>query len=357
MPASASRRPATQADVARAVGVSRTLVSFAFRGAPGVSEETRQAILDAAKRLGYRPNAAAADLARKRASAVGLHLLDLRNEVYADVFAGVREALAPTAHRIILGVAHTSDGVGESVGNGGTGGDEADLGPLIEARVGVVIAATLIDPDERVRALALDVPIVSVARRVEGVDSVYSDDEAGSRAATEHLLGLGHTRIAHVTGPYHEGMHARRRAYDAVMHDAGLPPRVVTAPGYSLAAGEAAARELLAGPDRPTAVVAHNDQLALGVRETALRRGLRVPEDLSLTGYDDSRTAGLAGIDLTSVDLGARALGLAAGRAALTRLAHPDAPAVDECSQPRLVVRGSTAPPRPADRGHRRPFM
>ncbi|WP_077488230.1 LacI family DNA-binding transcriptional regulator [Sinomonas mesophila] len=340
------RRPATQSDVARAVGVSRTLVSFAFRGAPGVSEETRRAILEAAKRLGYRPNVAAADLARKRASAVGLHLLDLRNEVYADIFAGVREALAPTAHRIILGVARSSDGVGGRGGeHGGTGGDEADLGPLIEARVGVVIAATLIDPDERVRELALDVPIVSVARRVEGVDSVYSDDAAGSRAATEHLLALGHTRIAHITGPYHEGMHARRRAFDAAMHDAGLPPRVVAAPGHSLAAGEEAARALLAGPERPTAVVAHNDQLALGVREVALGLGLRVPEDLSLTGYDDSRTAGLAGIGLTSVDLGAHALGVAAGMAALNRLAYPNAPAVDECSLPRLVVRGSTAPP------------
>ncbi|GAB4097873.1 LacI family DNA-binding transcriptional regulator [Sinomonas halotolerans] len=347
MPAADPRRPATQADVARAVGVSRTLVSFAFRGAPGVSEGTRQAILDAAKRLGYRPNAAAADLARKRASAIGLHLLDLSNEVYADIFAGVREALEPTGHRIILGVARPPGRPGEDgPGAGGPGEwDEADLGPLIEARVGVVIAATLIDPDERVRELARDVPIVSVARRIEGVDSVYSDDRAGSRAATEHLLALGHTRIAHVTGPYHEGRHERRQAYDAVMHDAGLAPRVVAAPGYSLSAGREAARVLLAGPDRPTAIVAHNDPLALGVREEALGLGLSVPEDLSLTGYDNSRTAGLTGIDLTSVDLGAHWLGVAAGTAALERLADPGAPAVDLCTQPRLILRGSTAPP------------
>lgn len=332
---SGPRRPATQADVAREVGVSRTLVSFAFRNAPGVSEETRQAIFEAAKRLGYRPNRIAADLARKHASAVGLHLLDLHNEVYADVFVGVREALEGSGSRIILSVA------------GGAAAESADaeVGPLLEARVGVVIAATMTGSDAAVREASRLVPIVNVSRRVEGVDSVYSDDGAGARAAVEHLLALGHTRILHVSGPWAEGRHERRVAYESLMHDAGLPPRVVTAPAYSLTAGQEAGLRFLAGQDRPTAVFAHNDQLALGVREAASALGLVVPQDLSLVGYDDSRIAGLAGIDLTSVDLHARELGHEAGAAALERLRLPAAPPVDRCTQPRLVLRASTAPP------------
>ncbi|WP_415856262.1 LacI family DNA-binding transcriptional regulator [Sinomonas sp. G460-2] len=319
--------------MARAVGVSRTLVSFAFRGTPGVSEETKQAILEAAKRLGYRPNAVAADLASKRPSAVGLYLLDLRNEVYVDIFSGVREALGQGRNRLILSVSHSTSGV-----------DESSVGSLIEARVGIIIAATLVDTDPEIQELARSVALVSVARRVDGVDSVYSDDGGGARAATEHLLALGHTRIAHVTGPRNESHEVRWRAYEATMRHAGLAPRVIFADDYTQAAAEKAAASLLRGPNRPTAVFAHNDELALGIREAAWKRGLAVPGDLSLVGYDNSRISRLHGIDLTSVDLRALELGRTAGTAALERLADPGAPVVDRRLESRLIVRSSTAP-------------
>lgn len=328
------RRSVTQEDVAREVGVSRTLVSFAFRGAPGVSNETRQAILEAAQRLGYRQNAAAADLARKQPSAVGLYLLDLRNEVYADVFHGVREAFGDTSNRLILSVSPTANSLGRGA-----------IDSLIEARVGIVIAATLLDTDADIRELAQIVPVVNVARRVEGLDSVYSNDPAGAETAVRHLLELGHTRIAHLTGPPHEGHQGRRRAYERVMADAGLPPRVVTAGDYTQEAAEKAVRPLLTAGNRPTAFFAHNDELAVGAREAAYRIGLGVPDDLSLVGYDNSRISRLHGIDLTSVDLHALDLGRSAGRVALERLADPLSPVVDLKSAPRLVIRGSTAPP------------
>lgn len=328
-------RPATQADVAREVGVSRTLVSFAFRGAAGVSDETKEAIFDAAKRLGYRHNAAAAALASKSRTAVGLYLLDLRNEVFSDVLNGVRLALPQARNRLILSVAR-------SIG----GEDQGAVDSLIEARVGIIIAATLLETDERVRELAQTVPVVSVTRRVEGVDSVYPDDRAGARAAVEHLLGLGHTRIAHLAGPPFDGHTVRQETYEQVMRDAGLSPRTVVAGDFTQEAGERAAAELLGGPGRPTAVFTHNDQFALGVREAAYGMGLTVPGDLSLVGYDDSRTARLHGIDLTSVDMHAVELGKIAGGVALERLSNPGAPIADRCVTPRLVVRGSTAPPR-----------
>lgn len=325
-------RPVTQEDVARAVGVSRTLVSFAFRGAPGVGAEMRQTILETAKQLGYRHNAVAADLASKHASAIGLFLLDLRNEVYADIFQGVREAVGEARHRLILSVSHSTGDV-----------DRGSVESLMEAQVGIIIAATLLDTDAQVRELAASVPIVNVTRRVAGIDSVYSDDWAGALAATEHLISLGHERIAHVTATPYEGQEERRQSYAAAMDSAGLTPEIVTADEYTQQAAERAAAVLLNREDRPTAVFAHNDEMALGVRETAYAAGLSVPQDLSIVGYDNSRISQLHGIGLTSVDLRARELGRAAGTAALKRLASPDAPTVDERSDPRLIVRNSTA--------------
>src|SRR5919205_1789018 len=223
-------RPATQADVAREVGVSRTLVSFAFRGTAGVSDETRQAIFDAAKRLGYRHNAAAAALASKSRTAVGLYLLDLRNEVYSDVLNGVRLALPQDGNRLILSVSRSIGGV-----------DPGAMDSLVEARVGIIIAAALLDPDERVRELARTTPVVSVTRRVEGVDSVYPDDAAGTRAAVGHLLELGHTRIAHLAGPPFEGHTVRQEVYGRIMHAAGLAPQTVMAAEFTQEAAERAA--------------------------------------------------------------------------------------------------------------------
>ena len=292
----------------------------------------RQTILEAATLLGYRHNAVAADLASKRASAIGLFLLDLRNEVYTDIFQGVREAVGEARNRLILSVSHSTGGI-----------DRGPVNSLIEARVGIIIAATFLDTDVRVRELAASVPVVNVTRRVAGVDSVYSDDWAGAAAATDHLISLGHARVAHMTATAYEGHEERRRSYAASMQNAGLTPEVVTADNYTQQAAERAAAILLNRQDRPTAVFAHNDEMALGVREAAYAAGFSVPRDLSIVGYDNSRISQLHGIDLTSVDLRARELGRTAGAAALNRLASPDAPTVDESSTPRLIVRNSTA--------------
>ena len=325
-------RPVTQDDVAQKVGVSRALVSLAFRGAPGVSEESRRTILETARVLGYRHNVIAADLATKTRSTIGLYLLDFRNEVYADVFRGVRDALERSGNRVILAVSDADEPT-----------DQHAVGSLIEARVGVIIAATLMLPDVEVRALAQSVPMVSVARKVPGVDCVYADDEAGAAAATSYLLDLGHRRIAHITGIEYEGHLLRRRAYEAAMSNAGMTPQTVVAHGYSQEAAERTARVILASADRPTAVFAHNDEMAFGVREAAHSLGLRIPEDLSLIGYDNSRVARLHGIDLTSVDQHARRLGQEAGAAALARMRRTDTPLLDARHKPDLVVRGSTA--------------
>lgn len=330
------KRAVTQSDVARHLGVSRTLVSFAMRGAPGVSEDMRRQILGAADALGYRRNVQAADLARKRPTAVGLHLVDLHNDVYTDVFSGVQEVLRANDFRLVISVNATPYGP-----------DPRALDPLFETQVGVIIAATLLDPDEPVRELNRLVPLVNVARSVSGVDSVHSDDVGGARLATEHLLELGHRNIAHLCGPAYEGHLERRAGYRETMLEHGLQPRMIEATGFGRADAAAVAMEVLASPpgQRPSAIFAHSDELALGVREAAAALGLSIPRHLSLVGYDNSRVAGLHGIELSTVDLHARELGRAAGQAAIERILYPDSPAIDRVLAPALVTRSSTGPP------------
>ncbi len=331
-----AKRAVTQSDVARHLGVSRTLVSFAMRGAPGVSEDMRQQILKTADMLGYRRNIQAADLARKRPTAVGLHLADLNNDVYADVFNGVQNVLRANGSRLVISVNPTPYYP-----------DPRALDPLFESQVGVIIAASLLDPDERVRELNRMVPLVNVTRSVPGVDSIHSDDISGGRLATEHLLELGHRKIAHLCGPAFEGHLDRRIGYRDTMLEHGLRPLVLEAAGFGRADAAAVALQVLSSPprQRPSAIFAHSDELALGVREAAASLGLSVPRDLSLVGYDNSRVAGLHGIELSSVDLHAYELGRAAGQAAIERILYPDSPAVDRVLAPTLVARSSTAAP------------
>ena len=144
-------RPVTQDDVAQKVGVSRALVSLAFRGAPGVSEESRRTILETGRLLGYRHNTIAADLAAKTRNTIGLYLLDFRNEVYADVFRGVRDALERKGNRVILAVSDADEPT-----------DQNAVGTLIEARVGVIIAATL---REGCKESTVSMPTTRPARR------------------------------------------------------------------------------------------------------------------------------------------------------------------------------------------------
>lgn len=336
--ASPGRAPAaTQEDVARELGISRTLVSLALRDRPGVSAPMRERILTTADRLGYRRNSLAAELAQRQRTAVGLHLLDAHNDVYATILSSVQEVVAPAGHRLVLAV------------NSPSGRDDPQpRNTLLEANVGVIISATSVATDDDVRALNATLPVVLVARRVEGVDSVYVEHDVGARAAVEHLAGLGHTRIAHLTGPSFEGHTQRRAGYLDAMGALGLAPEIATNPGFAREDAFEAARTLLNRParERPTAVFTHNDELALAVREAAAGLGLRVPGDLSVVGFDNSRAASLTGVDLTTVDIHGADLGRAAARVALLRLERPDAPVVQQGFTPSLVVRRSTAPPR-----------
>lgn len=326
----------TLEDVARDAGVSRALVSMAIRDVPGVNPRTRERILATAERLGYRPNRLASRLASRSTNAIGVFLLDLRQDVYADMFDGIREVTRGGKQHLVLAVG-TVDGQM----------DENALDSLIQSRVDVVIATGLLLPDERVRAFNAHTPIVSVARRIDGVDSVHSDNVLGAQLATQHLIDLGHRQIVFLANPQSDGYTGRQEGYVATMARAGLEPWIVGSQYSRRQAARDVAPLLAPSADRrPTAVFAHNDQAALGVLDAMATLSLRAPEDISVVGYDNSQVSQAPGTQLTTVDIHGEELGRQAARLALRRLEEPTAPPASHVSQPSLVVR-ATSGPRP----------
>lgn len=330
----------TMADVAEAAGVSRALVSLAYRDAFGVNEATRERILEVGDGLGYVHNRVAASLASRGPTSIGVYLQDLHNDFFAGVHDGIREVAEGAGRDLVL-----------SVGAADGSRDEASLRALEGARVGVVIGAGLLLPDEPLRHFAQRTPVVSVARSVEGVDSVWSDNHFGARLATEHLLGLGHERIAFLANQPSDGYHHRRAGYEEAMREAGLTAQCVVV-SYLRADAAAAAAAMLDSAEAPTAVFAHNDQAALGVLDELIDRKLVPGRDVSVVGYDNSSVSRAPGTALTSVDLHGEELGRAAARAAVARLEDPQSPVVSEVSEPELVARTSSGPaPAESHRG------
>nr|WP_296074630.1 LacI family DNA-binding transcriptional regulator [uncultured Actinoplanes sp.] len=320
-------------DVAARVGVSTASVSLVLRGAPGPSAETRRRVLAAAADLGYRPDRTASLLARRRPHQLGV-MLDVRNPFHAELIEEIHTEADRLGYEVVLSTL-TRDR------------DEARaVETLLDFRCEALILLGPDSPATVLDKLAAQVPCVSVGRMVRdaAVDVVRSADDVGVGAALDHLIRLGHDRIAFVDGGKGAVAAARRRGYRRAMRRAGLTARVV--PGdHTEEGGVRAGRQLAADPDRPTAVVCSNDRLAVGVMDAFLRAGLGVPGDVSVVGYDDSSLARLAHIDLTSVNQDAPAQARNAVLAAVSRLDEGRTLRTEIVLVPRLVVRRSTAPP------------
>jgi DNA-binding LacI/PurR family transcriptional regulator len=329
----------TIVDVAARAGVSKSLVSLALRGDPRVRDEKRRAVLRAAEQLGYRPNAVARSLVSKRTNVIGVMLSDLHNQYFVEVVDGIEEEALSAEYRALIN----------------TGGRMPEreweaLETLLQLRTdGVILAGTVL-PTSRILAAASSVPLVLVARtsRSAAVDSVANDDRAGARVAVEHLVSLGHRHIAHVDGGDGAGAQARRRGFLEAMGDMGLASSAVVARGDYTEAGGASGIDLLLARGRPpTAVFVANDLAAVGALHALERKGLRVPEDVSVVGYDNTALAALGHINLTTIDQPRRKLGATAVRLLLERLEKGRRRARHVVLPPSLVVRGTTAPLAP----------
>ncbi|MGD9957924.1 LacI family DNA-binding transcriptional regulator [Nocardioides sp.] len=329
-------------DVARRAGVSKGAVSFAFNNRPGISAETRERILNAARELGWSPSRRARALSVSRALAVGLVMARPPETLRADPFfpsfiAGLEGELSHHGYALLLQVVPEHETEQESYRR-----------LAREGRVDGVLVTDLYVDDARPALLAeLGLPAVIVGPALGEAfwPAVGVDDGPGVAAAVEHLLAQGHTRIAHVAGPgaMVHGQ-SRRRAWAQALTDAGLPAGDCVETDFSAEAGSQATRELLDLATPPTAIVYANDLMAIAGLAVAVGRGIEVPRQLSLVGYEDTELAAHMQPPLTTVSTDV----IGWGRAAAKRLLEliEDRPATETHLQPpRLVVRGSTAAP------------
>jgi DNA-binding LacI/PurR family transcriptional regulator len=323
-------------DVAREAYVSRALVSLVMRGQPNVSDERRRRVQEAAARLGYRPNAMARGLASRRTKTVGVILDDLRNPFFAEIAGGVEELASELGYQLLLGA-----------GGRQARRERAALAALLEYRVDGLI---LVSPRMRVpdiAAVAPEAPLVLVGRQIRGIDAdfVVIDERHGSELVLDHLVGLGHERIAHVDGGKGAGGPQRRTAYVQGMKRRRLGRHVRVIPGdFTEEAGVNAATELLREGELPTAIFAANDMVAAGLLGGFDQAGVDVPGELSIVGYDNISIAHLAHVSLTTVDQPRTNMGRLALELLLDRIDNRR-PSVLRLIEPTLVVRSTTAPP------------
>lgn len=327
------KRPSMD-DVARRVGVSHQTVSRVLNNHASVRPQTREAVLQAIAELGYRRNLSARALATSRTGMLGIVSSGSSRSGPAGTL-GALERAARTAGYFVT-VATASDGQPP-----GSIGDA-----FIEQGVeGVVVIAPTLEVAEFARSLSVHVPVlvVSAWQPDPGLRTICVDQRAGTALAVEHLLGLGHTDVVHVAGPADWFDAARRQeTWHAALDAAGVRPRPDLLGDWSSERGYLIGRELAADP--PTAVFATNDLTALGLLRAFAEAGLRVPQDVSVIGFDDLDGSANFFPPLTTIRQDYRALGAAALTAMLELIAGSEVPV--EPLVPELIERSSTGPPR-----------
>lgn len=327
---------ATIVDVANRAGVSKSLVSLVMRNSPSVSDERRARVLKAAQELEYRPNAMARSLVRQRTYVIGVVISDFGNPFFAEVAGGIEEAALAADYRALF-----------NSGDRDPAREGQALDTLLQLRTdGIVLTGPAIE-EQLVRRVAKETPVVVATRgsRSRFFDSVVADDVAGARLAVEHLISLGHRRISHLTGGEGAGASNRRLGYESVMREVGLRPVLVEGDYTEQTALDVAAT-IFDGKSMPTAVFAPNDFAAIGLLQALDDRGLNVPDDVSVVGYDDTWLAGLARIGLTTVHQDPRGIGSTAVSLLLERLDGDRTSARHVVRKPELTIRSTTGPVR-----------
>jgi len=326
------RRAPTMEDVADEAGVSRALVSLVMRRAPNVSEQRRSAVLTAAKKLDYRPNAAARSLAQNRSNTFGVVLDDLHNPFFADLVDGIHEVADKHGYQVQLNSGRLQQD-----------GERRAIESFLEYQVdGIIILGT------RASAASLQsinkvAPIVSLGAGIEGIDSVFNDDERGAELVVDHLADLGHTDIVHIAGGSGGGAKLRRAGFEQTMRKRGLTPRVVDG-DYSDLSAVSAVEVLLAERSIPTAIFAANDVMAVAALNRLQHAKLRVPQDVSIIGYDNTSLAALHHISLSTINQPRLEMGRHAAQCLIERLDEGRKAPVQHMVSPSLITRLTTGP-------------
>lgn len=327
-------------DIAQRAGVSASTVSRVLNKSAPVAPVKRAAVLSAIETLGYRPNVLAQELARGYSRAFGVLPQGISNPFYVRLLRGIEQGLRGSGYYPIFA-------------SGEQPIEEAQaLDLLLSHRVDALILIGGQLPDDELARLAERMPLIAIARSIRGLEHrcLRVENLMGGYKATRHLLDLGHTRIAHVTGlPWHADAIARRQGYEKALAEAGIPldSALVVEGDFEEQSGFTAVERMLAARAGFTAVFAANDQMACGVGLALFQRGYRVPADVSIVGFDDHPSAAYTWPPLTTVRQPAVEIGMAAARALLDQVRGHGF--VMPAFNTDLVLRDSTAPP-PAGR-------
>lgn len=348
-----SSRRVTIGDVARRAGVSKATVSLAYSGKRPVSEDTRQQIFEAAEGLGWTASESARALANSRTATIGLVIARRPEVISTDPFfprfiAGCEAVLAEAGMGLLLSVVTTEED------------ETAAYKRYAAGRVDGVILLDIEQGDRRprlMRELGLTAVMLAPSRlaKILGdndgatIPAVHAENATAIRELVGLLVEAGHHRIAHVSGPL-QYVHAAERqdAFANAMTAHELDPHLIVDGDFTAASGRARTAELLDRSPRPTAIVYANDVMAIAGLSLARSRGLRIPEDLSLTGFDDSDLAAHLSPGLTSVSTRADAVGAVAVRT-LLEVVGGNAASVVRVEGPTVVPRGSVGPPPQLD--------
>lgn len=327
-------------DIAARAGVSVTTVSRVLNHRPDVSEATRAAVLRQVEQTGYEANRSARGLVSGRSGLIGVMVPTVQAEYYGQLVAGVAEALYEHDLRVVLCPTRNEH--------------DRELSLLASLRHGTTDGVIIIHPsetnDELLRTRQGGYPLVvidpplSIDRSIPMVGSAHW---SGGRVATEHLLQLGHRRSAVITGPARWSASKDRLAgYRSALQEAGIEPcpELEYEADFSVEGGEQAAESLLGRRDRPTAIFALNDNMAVGVLHVAQRRGIRVPEELSVVGVDDAGLAATVVPRLTTIRQPLQEMGRVAVSLLWRMLEGRQIEAAPVLLSTQLIVRESTAP-------------
>jgi len=336
---SRKRTRVTIKDVAKECGLAFSTVSNALANKSIVTEETRKRVHEAAKRLGYRASALARGLRMNRTAAIGVLVADVANPSVADHLRGIDDVTTRENLSVIL-----------------CNTDESEARQLMLMQVlrdrqvdGIVLISQHCRAPE-IRALVSDIPFVLMHRRCHEFADPYvgTDNRQSVEVAMQHLVGLGHRRIAFVKGPKDSStVQERLRAYREIVQRCALDSdeTLVVRSDYGAEAGRIAADKIFAMKKRPTAIMASNDMNALGILELARERGVRIPEDISLVGADDIPFSRISGVDLTTTRPPRRKMGVRAAEMLIRVIEGENLGGESHIFSTELVIRRSTAAP------------
>ena len=330
-------------EVAEQANVSVTTVSHVINNSRPVNPETRMRVEQAMQDLGYQPNVLARSLRRGKSQTIGVILPDNTNPYFAEVVRAIEDTSFSHGYSVILC-------------NSDNDLDKEHLytNVLIEKQVDGIIFVAAGLSEENIRNLQKrGVPSVLVDRQVPGVeiDSVFADNQAGGILATNHLLSLGHTDIACISGPHGVRSSSERIAgYRHALETAGLHPNPdwIFEGDFRFQGGHSAARVFFEGHQKPTAIFACNDLMAIGALHYAHENQLRIPGDISIIGFDDIRLAQFSNPPLTTIRQSKDRMGALAAELLLGRMGNGSQVIRQEIVDVQLVVRSSTAQLEPS---------